>query len=374
MLTPCPALAPSFLSVSLLEAAGEERLSGLFARLPESLRSDEATLRRVANLIRPVNEEGTRGSYAGWIARSAIREAAVQDRLPILESLLTFFQTGGLLSELPSSSRPLKRPPPDDPLQFSKGAEWQDSRFYLRGGMSGRSALGDGQATAYLYDPEVREISDRIDREAPELVDDANAQRLREEMLAKLSNSPAIDEHFGDALVAGALMALGDPLSREVAARIRDGAYRLFVDSDTKFETMVRERRKEERHVAYPDPSTQNTIYFTQGRGGGPTLYARNRPLNLPWNLGPNDVLRELLANIVHDDRHHIDLSKEPLSNQPAEEFRFGLELKGHGTEFLWRARHGDPGWLARFTAHSALGFAMAFRDYYEQFYGAGLV
>jgi hypothetical protein len=189
-------------------------------------------------------------------------------------------------------------------------------------------------------------------------------------MLAKLSKSPAIDEHFGDALVVGALMALGDPLSLEAAARIRDGAYRLFVEPDTKFETMVRERRKEEGHVEYPDPSTQNSIYFTQGLGGGPTLYARNRPLNLPWNLGPEDVLRELLANVVHDDRHHVDLSQGLLARQTTEEFRFGLELKGHGTEFLWRALHGDPGWLARFTAHSALGFAMSFRDYYELFYG----
>jgi hypothetical protein len=80
------------------------------------------------------------------------------------------------------------------------------------------------------------------------------------------------------------------------------------------------------------------------------------------------DVQREFLANVIHDDRHHLDLAKKR-SGRPDDPFFFGLELKAHATEFLWRARHGDPGWLARFTGGSALGFAMAFRDYYEIFY-----
>jgi hypothetical protein len=208
-----------------------------------------------------------------------------------------------------------------------------------------------------------------IQRESPDLIAHEKARsryvdtRERLEGVVKASGG-----EFTTGRVIEGFKALGDEVSEAVAERIEQGAYRLVLARGETFESLVAERGRQEGCEDGSIPCTSNSVYVTSGRGGGPTLYSRTRPLNLPWNLSRTDIFFQLLANIVHDDCHHRDLISRPFGRPTARQ-RFHWELRAHGEEFLWRARHGDVGWLARFVGPSPRSFVESFRKYYEGFY-----
>lgn len=407
-----PASFPSPASEALQDlerAVGDSRLRPLLDGLPEFLGDDDATLRRAANLIAPVNSRGTRGTYAGWIARETFREAAKTGNPQALASLLLFFQRGGALRDLESRAAPWLRgrrfpsaaatpgaldwmrsplrewrqarvdrvlQGPDVPVVFSKISEVEDFQFRLRPESDGE--LSDGQKYAYLRDPQSRELIDTIEQEAAFLTGDEETrlevykhslERIRE--VLRDAGADSWRDNFQEAHVIGALNALGDAESAAVAARINT-SYGLKLLRNGDYEDAVAARVRKENRPSI-DTSRQEAIYFPKHfRGGPPMVYARSYPQTLPWDLDAAERLFEVAAHAVHEDRHHRD--QEILPAVFTEEDHFAFELRGNGDEILWRARRGDYRFLKPLTRESLLGFGMAYRDRYEACYPRALI
>ncbi|HEX5038388.1 MAG TPA: hypothetical protein VFX30_14625 [bacterium] len=408
-----PACFPTPASAALQDierTVADTRLRPLLDGLPPFLGDDDATLRRVANLIAPVDSRGTRGSYAGWITRETFREAAKTENPQALASLLLFFQRGGALRDLESRAAPLlrgRRLPsasaapgaldwmrsplrewrqaradavlrgPDVSVVFSKISEVEDFRFRLRPDPE-TGELFEGQKYAYLRDPQSQELIDTIEEEAPFLTGDEDARlevykdsldRIRDAL--REAGPDSWRDNFKEAHVIGALSALGDAESAAVAARI-DTSYGLKLLRNGDYEAAVAARVQKENRPPV-DTSRQDAIYFPKHfRGGPPTVYARSYPLTIPWDLDAAERLFEVAAHVIHEDRHHRD--QETLPAVFTEEDHFAFELRGNGDEILWRARKGDYRFLKPLTRESLLGFGMAYRDRYEACYPPALI
>ncbi|HSA58984.1 MAG TPA: hypothetical protein VLJ37_04795 [bacterium] len=351
-----------------------------YQRLPVPLRHDDALLERLHNLIEPVGDKGLKGSYAGWITRAALGEAAVRADEAALVSLVDFFSQGGSLAELERRAALVLGPmepgreqrrrrllESDDPLRSSKLAELSDGHFKIGGG----SVLPEErQAAAYLADAGSLAAIRRIRTEGPVLMEEGDARaryrRTREVFGIALGNHRPGDR-FWPHQVKRAFQGLGDPVSVAAAGRI-GRAYNLVLVPDGEFESRVLARRARERHRDFLSPSTQDAIFFSRSSNGGAELYARTRPLSLPWCLEPEDVLRAVLENIVHENRHSVDF--EARGARPiAPEEHFPLEFRAHADAFLWSALQGDPRDLRRFSVDHPLGPGLAFRDHFESNY-----
>lgn len=348
-------------------------LPPLFTRLPSHLQDDVATLNRFRNLHEAADQFGTRGTYVGWIAREVVRRAEDRNDLGSLRSSLEFFQSGGPLRDLEErlgvSGGVLRRvrasrvAASGAPLASLKAAEMGDMHFRLS---HDPAEFRQGQATAYLADARTSELMARVQAEAPALLEPkAAARRYREarRVLEGIAVRKPLGEGFWRTEVLAAFQHLGDPISRRIAERA-GRAYALHVLPSEDFAAKVAARHFREGRRHFPDPKIQNAVFF---RPGDPELYVRSRPLDLAWNLRPADVLFQVGAIVVQEDRHAGDLEAEA----PAwtEEAHFAMELRGHAEEFLFRAFHGDVGPLTRMTRGSFLGFALAFRDVYERLY-----
>ncbi len=359
--------------------SAKDRFANLLQRLPLPLRSDDATLERIVNLVEPVDDRGLKGSYAGWITRAALGEAAVRGDEAALVSLMSFFSLGGSLAELERRAAAVLGPvgplrqerrerllESDDPLKSSKLAELSDDWFVIQGSFTpnGADALREEQAAAYLGDSESLKLVRRILGEGPGLIEEQDA-RVRDlearKTLKKVLSGHKPGERFWPHQVKRAFRGLGDPVSLAAAGRIgRD--YRLVPAPDKEFERRVLARREKEGHRDFLPPSTQQAVFFDRSVNGEAALYARTRHLHLPWDLEPDQILRAVLEGVVHEDRHFLDFAR------PVDD-RFSLEFRGHAEGFLWSALHGDPRDLRRFTVEQPLGPGLAFRDYYEATY-----
>lgn len=79
------------------------------------------------------------------------------------------------------------------------------------------------------------------------------------------------------------------------------------------------------------------------------------------------DALFNLMGNIVHEHRHHLDISPDQVRTP---DVHFYQEMNAYFTEFLWKAGHGDTNHYSIWTNDSSLGPAMRFHDFYERLYG----
>jgi hypothetical protein len=96
----------------------------------------------------------------------------------------------------------------------------------------------------------------------------------------------------------------------------------------------VKRRREKER--IFTDPATQDSIYFPNTPSEAAAMIVRSRPIDLPQDLVPSEILFNVLANIIHEDDHHVSWRARGYSGRPEEDFTFEF----HG------ARPGVP--LAR--------------------------
>ncbi len=263
-------------------------------------------------------------------------------------------------------------------LTRSKLAELADKDFTLVGDpahllvMAARGGR-PGQWEAYVEDLEAAHLIFEISRKALNLLNPAESDdRLRRsteiiEGAFEGVSEPEVDEAAYRKAVVRAFQGLKDARSPQVARRIEDVAYRLRPLPSGSFEEEVRAAWKALERDHFDDPATQDAIYFPRLPGEArPVLFARTRPLLLPWNLGPVGIRREMMAMIVHEDQHHEDVQCGPTPVFPA-------ELKARARESLWKAEQGDDRDLRRFCAESPLGFGLAFRDDYEVDYGNGV-
>lgn len=346
-----------------------------------------AAWRRYEHVIRHSEVEGARGGYAGWLTKVASQTLLEQQDHPALAGILTFLDRGGPMADYERLVAGIIRPgsgvrqtveahqdrrrelilKEGGILQQSKLRELWDERLMILGVAESRSLRRrrGSQFDAYLDDPSTCDLLTQIDRNSRRLCDprpaSATAARRRHLLKNFLSWIPD-PASLTSRDVAQAFRLLRDPFSLKIAEAIENEAFVLRVLPWIRFEKEVGEAAA--RVYRRPaDPRTENARYFCAGRiHAKGVMFVRSRPLGLQDAPSPEDLLFEVLALIVHEYQHHLDM--DPAENRPASAL-FRLELKAHAREFLWRALYGDAN-LLREYAGSAAGFALHFRDAFE--------
>lgn len=233
------------------------------------------------------------------------------------------------------------------------------------------SAPLSGEKDVYLVDPPTSAFLSEIERRSPDLVrrDEAFARLGRRRSLLRgfMERAP-----FTEALrakdIVRSFRLLGDPYSLRVAQAIEGAEFRLLLADHASFDSQVADLVKKTSRRLPLDSRTQNAVYFPSGLIEERAILAvRIPPIGLAPGLRPEDILFEILATLVHEFQHHEDIVPEERRTAPVV---FRLELRGHAREFLWRAEHGDTGWLEAFTVNAPTGFALRFRDHFDRHYG----
>ncbi len=253
-------------------------------------------------------------------------------------------------------------------LLDSKLEEMGDEDFQLSGPnpFPKVQALGEGrnQFNAYLGTDDIHSVLQEYYRRAPALMSDVAGleRRLqrRQELLARIPD--IVPWPRKPAILSGALRMLGDPLSLQVLQGMAQGLH-LEILPEEGFEARLAELPGAELGTI-----PHQAVYFHAGIAGDKALMLfRDPPLKHLKEQGPEESLFELLANLLHEYRHHMDIRP---GEKRSEALHLRQELLAHAVEYLWRAEHGDVRWMKEFEDYSHAGFALHFRDKFEEWYG----
>ncbi len=105
--------------------------------------------------------------------------------------------------------------------------------------------------------------------------------------------------------------------------------------------------------------------YFVAGlEGPKAILLVREPPLKYYSRPTGAEAVFQLMAAMVHEARHHMDLQGKSIFETPAE--KAITEMNAYTLEALWRAQHGDTIDLETYLAMGATGPALHLRDRLE--------
>jgi hypothetical protein len=244
------------------------------------------------------------------------------------------------------------------PLKLAELSDAESLLFGVEHRWSAPQAVASSQGNAYLGEQAPLELIAQMKRLAAELTDpELTEVRLgqRQQVLEDLFPTGVRAEHMNRRSLNTAFRRFGDPLSVQLADALTRGEFRVEILPDRAFKTRAQEFSEIE--------VTESAFYFHWEK----LVLIRMPKLKNYSHDSSRNAFFEVMAMLVHEYRHHLDI--EP-GQKRTPLIHLHQEMRGHFTEFLWKALHGDNHQFSVFTKDISMGPAMRFHDYYELGYG----
>lgn len=264
-------------------------------------------------------------------------------------------------------------------LTLSKLREMGDSDLHLQGFSPSRwhflkflrshpVKLKNTQYDAYLDHSAPLVLLHEIQKRWPKLLDaPASAQRAeaRAKKLGPVIATLGGKTHFENEDILQAFHALSDPLSLKIAKEMIQNEFEFKILGETNYGDAVRhfDLLNGEPTSDAPASELAPAYYYPPGKVGVKGVMLLRSPKLKNYSAASlNDLLFETLGKIVHEYKHHLDIDLQ-------KRMELREEMMAFGREYLWRAEHGDVRMLNAFHADGNAGFALHFRDKFEEWY-----
>jgi hypothetical protein len=162
--------------------------------------------------------------------------------------------------------------------------------------------------------------------------------------------------------IAQTFLKFEDPIAQEVAEAIFSERILFRLEDDKHYDRIIKKLPG-----GKPSEHATNAMYFAPGRlDTKPVMLVRMNPKLPHKDASREAVLFDIFGNIVHEFRHFKEFDVKR-----SDELGMMLlwETNAHLQEYHWRGKYGDIHYLKDFSDMGPAGFALTFRNMFEQWY-----